>query len=95
MDPQEQKKWKRDKYHSSIGIVLAKKRRVKRGYVLHRGEDRSDDIRVTNARVYTIPHPPFRRRTEEVNAVARHFAIRSDAIQTRPMQVYVAAPVTY
>ncbi|HGJ5892423.1 MAG TPA: hypothetical protein ACHBZA_14370, partial [Arsenophonus apicola] len=43
-------------------------------------------IRVTNARVCTPPrHPP--RPPKEVNAVGRHFATRSDAIQMRPMQV--------
>lgn len=46
-------------------------------------------IRVTNARVCCTPspHQPFAVSVKEVNAVGRHFAIRSDAIQMRSTRV--------
>lgn len=59
-----------------------------------RGEGGSPRIRVTNARVCTPPrHPP--RPPKEVNAVGRHFATRSDAIQMRRMRVADAAPLPF
>lgn len=75
------------------GTLSAVGKGMKRGGLqCKRGEGGSPRIRVTNARVCTPPrHPP--RPPKEVNAVGRHFATRSDAIQMRRMRVAGAAPL--